>query len=63
MIIRRKNNRDILDVHDAIHKEVKICGSYVVTLLVCTPIIDWYMVRLVVKSGHYKDTCYVEIGL
>ena len=48
MIIRRKNNRDILDVHDAIQKEVTICGPYVVTLLVFTPIFDWYMVRLVV---------------
>ena len=43
-------------------KRLKICGPYVVTLLVCTPIFDWYMVRLVVKSRNYKDTCYVEIG-
>ena len=41
----------------------KICGFYVVTLLNRTSEFEWYMARLVVKNGHYKNTCSDEIRL
>ena len=42
----------------------KGCGAYVVTLLNYSPIFEWYMARLVVKSRHQKDIiCFDEVGL
>lgn len=28
-----------------------------------TPTFEWYTVKLVVRIGHQKNTCYTEIGL
>lgn len=41
----------------------KLCGPYVIALLIQMPICQWYMGRLVVKNGHYNDMCYNKIGL
>lgn len=41
----------------------KMCGLYVVGLINGTPIIEWWMVMLVVKKKHQKDICYEESGL
>ena len=40
-----------------------VCGPYVVTLFTQTPILEWYMARLVLKNGHWNDMCYDEIQL
>jgi hypothetical protein len=36
---------------------------YMVTLLIRTFIVVWYMSRLLVKNGHKKDTCFNEGSL
>lgn len=36
---------------------------YVVTLIIWTSIVVWYMSRLVVKNGYQKDTCFNESSL
>ena len=32
--------------------------AYVFNLLNCTPILEWYIIRLVIKNGHPEDMCY-----
>lgn len=36
-------------------------GPYMITLLNWTLTFEWYMVRLIITYGHYKDMCYDEI--
>lgn len=40
-----------------------VCGPRVVTLVNHTRVLEWYVVRLVVKNVHQKHTCYNKIGL
>ena len=32
------------------------------SLLIQTPIFEWYMARLVITNGHANHACYKEIG-
>ncbi len=45
------------------YQKVKVCESYVVTLLDDTFVFEWYMARFVVKSGYQEDMCHEGIGL
>jgi hypothetical protein len=36
---------------------LRVCRSYLATLLNWTSIFEWYMARLVVEKGHKKTLC------
>jgi hypothetical protein len=36
-------------------------GPYMITLLNWTLTFEWYMARLVITYGHYRDMCYDEV--
>ena len=57
------NTYTISSLHMLSLYHIKICESYVVTLLDWKPTFEWYIARFLINNGHQNDTCYHEINL